>query len=401
MYEEQDNWRPQDDQWLNQRPPQRHHDNDYYRHHGHHGHHHKKKKSKWKKVLLITFVVLLLLLAAVAAGVYFLVFKQGFYGSSNYVKNQGYTVAEKLEQETYVDEEGNTQIVTEATLDESEEAAVVSEHKEALEKVMAQMATPTGTFDILLIGVDRRDSSWNGNSDVMMLATVNHDKKTIYMTSFLRDLYANIPGVGVRKLNASCAYGGAELCVETIEQNYGVEIDNYAMVDFNAMADIVDALGGIDLEVSAEEANLANQYAAGMIAASPSPYYGEDLPIVDGVVHMDGYHAVGYARNRYTGNTYDFGRTERQRKVLGAIFEKAKSGGIGSLTSAAQSVLPYITHNISELELLKLISQVTGWLEYDIVEQHIPYDGEYYSQNEILIPTDMAGTIQKLRETIY
>ena len=394
---EPENRIPEEEYWLNQRKP----DNRMNEEHHHHGgRHHHKRKSGWKKVLAIVLVVILLVLAAAAAGAYFY-FKTGLYGKSNYVKNTGYTVAESIEQETYVDEEGKIQVMTEATLDQKEENDVVAKHEEALKNLKDQIAKPTGTYNLLLIGVDRRDTSWSGNSDVMMLVTVNHDKKTIYMTSFLRDLYANIPEVGVRKLNASCAYGGAPLCVATIKQNYGVEIDNYAMVDFNAMADIVDALGGVDLEVSAEEAVFANNTAAGMIAASGKAYAWQDVDPAGGMVHMDGYHAVGYARNRYTGNTYDFGRTERQRKVLFAIFEKAKSGGLGSLSKAAESVLPYVTHDIDEVTLLKLISQVPSWLDYDVEQQHIPYDGEYYSQNEILIPTDMGATIAKLRETIY
>lgn len=356
-------------------------------------------KKRWKRVLAIVLIVVVLVVAAAGAGAYFY-FKTGLYGKSNYVKNNGYTVAEPVEQETYVDEDGKTQVVTEATLDQKEEEDVVAKHEEALSKLKDQIAAPTGTYNLLLIGVDRRDTSWSGNSDVMMLITVNHDKKTIYMTSFLRDLYANIPEVGVRKLNASCAYGGAPLCVETIKQNYGVEIDNYAMVDFNAMIDIVDALGGVDVEITEEEAEVSNGYIRSMAEANGESYE-EHLFTSTGLVHMDGYQAVGFARNRYTGNTYDFGRTERQRKVLFAIFEKAKSGGLGSLTKAADSVLPYVTHDIDEVTLLKLISQVPSWLDYDVEQLHIPYDGEYYSQNEILIPTDLEATIQKLRETIY
>src|SRR5699024_3112848 len=94
----------------------------------------------------------------------------------------------------------------------------------------AETEKDEGIYDLLLIGVDRRDDSWYGNSDVMILLTVNHDRQTVYMTSFLRDLAADIPGIGVRKLNAACANGGAKLLVETLEENYQVSVDNYAMV---------------------------------------------------------------------------------------------------------------------------------------------------------------------------
>lgn len=344
----------------------------------------KKKKSPLKIVLII--IAVLLLLAVVLVGAGYAVFKAGFYGKSNYVKNEGYTInRDAVEEETNLDA---------AVADE-----VVAKQQEALKNLAGDMEKAEGTYNILLIGVDRRDSSWYGNSDVMMLITINNERKTIYMTSFLRDLYANIPEVGVRKLNASCAYGGAELCVETIKQNYGVQIDNYAMVDFDAMIDIIDALDGIDLELTAEEVEVANGYVQGM-CAEKGVSFEEHRLYGSGMMHLDGYQALAFARNRYTGNTYDFGRTERQRKVLNAIFEKAKSGSLGSLTSAAQSVLPYVTHDIPETKVLQMISKLPGWLGYKIEEQHIPYDNMYHSENEILIP-DMEATISKLLQTIY
>lgn len=358
-----------------------------------------RRKNSWKKNLLIVILAVVVLVLALGVGAYAF-FKNGYYDKSNYVKNTGYTVNKNIQRETYVDEEGNTQTETEVTLDKEMESEMVSKHAKVLEKLADEINRPTGTYNLLLIGVDRRDTSWSGNSDVMMLLTLNHDKKTIYMTSFLRDLYADIPEVGVRKLNASCAYGGAELCVETIRSNYGVEIDNYAMVDFYAMIDIVDALGGIDLEVSEDEVRVANGYILDMCNSRKVDYGPHEL-VGSGMLHLDGYQAVGYARNRYTGNTYDFGRTERQRKVLIAIFDKVKNGSISSLNDAAQSVLPYVTHDIDESTVLSLIAEIPKCLSYEIVEQHIPYDNMYHSEKEILIPNDMEETITKLRETIY
>lgn len=157
-----------------------------------------------EKIVLIILGAVLVLALAAAVGAYY-VFKMGFYGRSNYVKNSGYTVAESIQKETYVDEDGKVQTVEEATLDKEKD--VISEHGRASSNLKSVIEQPTGTYNLLLIGVDRRDTLWSGNSDVMMLITVNHDRKTIYMTSFLRNLYVNIPEVGVRKLNASCAYG--------------------------------------------------------------------------------------------------------------------------------------------------------------------------------------------------
>ena len=104
-----------------------------------------------------------------------------------------------------------------------------------------------GTYNLLLLGVDRREDDWYGNADAIILVTVNYDVQKIFLTSFMRDLYAEIPDYGVRKLNAAHAIGGGPLIVETLENTYGVTIDNYARVDFHSMTDIIDALGGVDM----------------------------------------------------------------------------------------------------------------------------------------------------------
>lgn len=345
-----------------------------------------KRRSPFK-IALVTVAVLVIVAFGLVGSAY-AVFKTGFYGKSNYVKGDGYII-----NKTAMEDE------TEATLDDAQAADVVAEHEKALKNLAGEIDKANETYNILLIGVDRRDKSWNGNSDVMMLVTINNDRKTIYMTSFLRDLYANIPEVGVRKLNASCAYGGAELCVETIRSNYGVDIDNYAMVDFDAMIDIIDALDGVDVELTAEEVEVANGYVKTMCEEKNENYENHILS-GSGMLHLDGYQALAFSRNRYTGNKNDFGRTERQRKVLMAIFEKAKNGNLGSLSSAAQNVLPYVTHDIPETTVLKLISQLPTWMTYKTEQQYIPYDNMYHIENEILIP-DMEATISKLLKTIY
>ena len=260
----------------------------------------------------------------------------------------------------------------------------------------------TGTeepYDLLLIGVDRRDESWYGNSDVMVLVTVNPGQEKLYLTSFLRDLYAEIPGVGVSKLNAACASGGPELCVETIESCYEVEIDNYAMVDFNNMIGIVDAFGGIDLELTEDEAEVANGYIRTMCEANQEPY---DLHQIQGsgMLHLDGYQTVGYARNRYSGSGSDFGRTKRQRKILNGILEQMRSLDVASAASIGRQVLSYLEHDISQTKMLWLISQLPEWMKYELEDQSIPYEGMYHSENELLIP-DMEATIEKLHNTIY
>lgn len=401
----------------------------------------KNGKGKKKKIIGIVCLVLVVLFAGTLVSAYSM-FKTRFYDKSNYVKRGTYVAAAYTEKNANEGEKDtaefsaktsgtsahstaaaqqihaesyNAKVVTTSSRQpETEERSAntssqarqgtssqkTTEEENALTKLAKQVFSKKDTYNILLLGVDRRDESWNGNSDVVLLVTVNKEKKTVYLTSFLRDLYADIPGIGVRKLNAACANGGPELTVETLEENYHVEIDNYAMVDFNAMIDVVDALGGVDLEIDEDERVTANDYITCMCednGVKPDRYYIKKA----GLVHLNGYQAVGYARNRYTGKGSDFGRTQRQRNVLTAIADKAKNGDFASLSDTIESVMPYITHDITEFEMIGLLMQVGTWLDYDIQEQHIPYDGEYTSQDEILVPTDMDATIEKLTSILY
>ncbi len=424
----------------------------------------KNGKGSKRKIVGIICLVLVVLFAGTLVSAYS-IFKVRFYDKSNYVKRGTYTASSLTERKGVEGEKNRSEITTQvstikadvstasvekedasasaaekahtvtaeradtsdtATLTvhqrhqvetgmpetESEEKTAApgtastvqktteSEESNMLVKMAQQFFSKKDTYNILLLGVDRRDESWNGNSDVVLLVTVNKEKKTVYLTSFLRDLYADIPGVGVRKLNAACANGGPELTVQTLEENYHVEIDNYAMVDFNAMIDVVDALGGVDLEIDEDERVTANDYITCMCednGVDPKPYYIKKA----GLVHLNGYQAVGYARNRYTGKGSDFGRTQRQRNVLTAIAEKAQDGDFASLSDTIENVMPYITHDITEFQMIGLMMQIGSWLDYDIQQQHIPYDGEYTSQDEILVPNDMNATVEKLTSILY
>ncbi len=247
-------------------------------------------------------------------------------------------------------------------------------------------------YNILLIGSDRRDESWNGNSDVMMLITVNDDTQRIIMTSFMRDLYADIPGYGIHKLNYAYAAGGASTLVATLEDNYDIEIDNYAAVDFDSMAEIIDLVGGVDMELSDAEVDVLNSYLDMMGQTDQSLYSG-------GYYHLSGYQAVAYMRIRYVGNA-DYERTERQRSVLTEIFMGLQDMDAAELTDLAQEALAMTDHDISPLEMLSLLPSITNAINYTLVENRIPYDGLYSSQDEMLV-ADFPATIERLHETLY
>ncbi|MBR0086622.1 MAG: LCP family protein [Lachnospiraceae bacterium] len=238
-------------------------------------------------------------------------------------------------------------------------------------------------YNVLLVGVDRRQPNWNGNSDSMILISINNDKGKITMTSFMRDTYTNIPGLGWWKMNHAWAVGGAGLCIATVESNFLIHVNNYASVDFNGLTGLIDAIGGVDVMLQPDEA-----------AHIGLPIGGAQ------VVHLDGTHALRHARNRSTGNSYDYGRTQRQRDILMAIYNKIKSGGLGSVANAANAILPYVTHNIDGGTMASLIASAPSMLNWPITQLRVPFDGMYYSQNQNLVP-DFQATIGRLWSVIY
>ncbi len=281
--------------------------------------------------------------------------------------------------------------------------------QEAVTEVAQESATEAesestelhGTYNLLLVGLDvRADANWNGNSDSMILVTVNHDVDKIFLTSFMRDMYAEIPGVGGRKLNNAYAVGGADLLEETLKDNFGVKIDNYCSATFGEAAKIIDLLGGVDLELSDAEIAVADGYLEEVCAS-----YGEgQTPDGNrfagaGMQHLNGIQTVAYARIRYVGNN-DYERTERQRRVLKALRESVDFTQIGEVTDFIKQVLEITENDIGTLDLLAMLAILPQARGYEIEEQRLPYDGLYHSSGEQLVP-DQPATNDRLLGTIY
>ena len=248
------------------------------------------------------------------------------------------------------------------------------------------------SYYLLLIGTDHRDDSWNGNSDVMILVTINQDSEEIILTSFMRDLYADIPGYGVHKLNYAFAVGGGDVLVQTLEDNYRLQIDNYAIVDFMDMANIVDLLGGVEITLSDEECVNLNSNLAQLGVPEENYIY------TGGTYLLDGYQAVAYMRIRYVGNS-DYQRTQRQRDVLKEIFASLKERNTAELLTISAEIIAQIEHNIQPVEMIKLTAMLPQFTKYELSEERIPYDDLYYSQDEMLVP-DFEATIARLHETL-
>lgn len=339
-----------------------------------------KKRRSVGMVILVVFLILLIVLGAAAAAIY-CVWKS-YYGRSNYVSDNEFEIYQEIPKD---DEEEAGEGTQEETLDPDTA-------KELEAKIVSAVAGHTVqdedyVYNILLIGSDRRDSSWYGNSDSMILASVNTKAKKIYLTSFMRDLYAVIPGFGAQKLNAAYAHGAGPLLVQTIEENFKIDIDNWASVDFGSMETIINSIGGVDLELYQEEADYVN-------AGNPG-----EPQLSAGMMHLNGKQAVAFARIRYVGK-YDYERTSRQRRVLEQMVQKLRGLSLTRLNQFVTDVLPLVTHNVSETELVAKIASLPEWLGYEIVQDRVPYDGLYSYLGEQLVP-DYDATIARLKETIY
>lgn len=233
-----------------------------------------------------------------------------------------------------------------------------------------------GVINILLIGNDSRQNGEDGRSDAMILLSINDKTKKIYMTSILRDIYVDIPGHDGNRLNAAYAYGGAELLMETVEQNFDIDVNRYVQVNFEAFASLVDAVGGVELELSTEELEYVNGYLVeyNMLTQRPegTDYVNTSMP---GKVHLNGAQALAYSRIRYIGT--DFGRTQRQRKVLEAVIGRlpvALTKGPGQLVNG---ILPNLTTNLRRNECFWLSFQAGKLALYDIEQGMIPVEGSY------------------------
>lgn len=356
----------------------------------------KKRTSKKTKILVTILCAVLLLVLALVAVVYTVT--HTFYKSSNYTSDE-----EAMKDYTNTEDE-----VDEIAPEDAQGEVLTEEQQQELDKKLLEFSesepiTNDGdVYNVLLVGVDRRDKSWAGNSDSMILMSLNYKKEQISMISLMRDTYVDIPGIGMRKLNAAHANGAGPLLLETVTQNYKIQVDRYVSVDFDSMIDIIDKVGGIELTLSKEEVRVANNYIkemCGLRNLQPTNYFF----IQEGTKTCSGIQAVAYARIRYVGNA-DYQRTERQRTVLTKVMEKLKNMSLPELYSFAESVLPLVTHNIPEDEMWSLLAKSPSLFQYDLVKDRIPYDNMYkviYVKKQDMLVPDWESTIKKLKDTLY
>lgn len=243
---------------------------------------------------------------------------------------------------------------------------------------------------ILLIGQDRREGEGRARSDSMILCTFNKKTKQLTMTSFLRDLYVQIPGYNSNRINAAYAAGGMSLLDKTLAQNFGLYIDGNVEVDFNQFAGIVDLLGGVEMELRQDEADFINEETGSSLS--------------QGVYRLSGDQALAYSRIRKLDADGDFSRTNRQRKIMSALVEAYRDSNLTTLLSLMNQILPMITTDMSKLQILGYALELFPVLSgAEIVSQRVPADGTYSNQmidGMAVLVADMDAARQMLEQTL-
>lgn len=267
-------------------------------------------------------------------------------------------------------------------------------------------------LNVMLFGEDNHGEDEHGRSDTMIMLSIDNRHKKLKLTSFQRDTYVYIPDYGYNKINSSYTYGGAKLSIQTIEANFGIKIDRYAVVDFDSFIEIIDTLGGIDMELTQDEIDYINyQMYKNNQASTPTTI--TDAP---GTVHLTGQQALWYARNRglsigEDGNEIgidgdDWDRTSRQRKLLETVFESMKGADLAQIVSIVSSIGPLVTTNLKKDEITALVTRSLTYLQYDVEQYYIPEEGLWcYDDNtsagSVIRIADMEAQRYAFAEFIY
>ena len=366
-----------------------------------------KRASTCKKVLFriaIALMALVGVLCIVVGG-----FALHLLNKVNYVPDEPYDPNATLspdmtEPEDTLPSDPNTE--PPSLSDEQKQEALVYDSFQSIGEIPVR-GNEEGIRNILLLGID--GNSYVGRSDTMIVLSINDNTKTIKMVSLLRDGWVPIPGrdrdkdgkYDVEKLNASYAFGRFALLRKTIRENYRLDIDEFVGVNFKVLPILIDKMGGIDMELTAKEmtqiptATSKEEYAS----IGFSPLTGDP-----GVYHLSGFQALQYMRIRKIDSEYK--RTERQRKVLAHLIEKAKTMNYFELVDVISTALSHVSTNMTSGEFLGFASNAMKYTSYSIKnDQQMPQKGlcevYYIGRSSGIRSKDPVACVNKLHEYIY
>lgn len=333
----------------------------------------KPKKKKWPLAGKILAGLAVILLFFVGAGAYYI----------NFVLDHATIVeAEKESSPIPVEQETFDQ-------DEKQEGAVEMDPEEVLWGKLSKLARKEeDVVNILLVGEEDlgEEEYGRGRTDCMIIATISKKENALKLTSLMRDMYVQIPGFSDNKLNAAYKNGGIALLEKTIELNFGVTVDGYVLVDFDAFENVIDALGGVEIKLSKIEADYLNKrnYISRKKYRNVKP--GKQI--------LNGNQARGYARIRFVrtanGLTDDWGRNYRQRKVLNAVFQEYKSKNPVELVALLPDILSLVTTDLTKKDMLGYIGTILTINADKLETMSVPVQGSftmpYINGMSVLLP---------------
>ena len=270
---------------------------------------------------------------------------------------------------------------------------------EMSESLEASIAKVNELRHILLLGIDARPGQTTGRTDTMIILTVDTDNQKIKLMSLMRDIIVAIPGHENNRLNAAYVFGGADLLLQTIENNFGIQIDHYVGVNFSMLADLIDQIGGLTLTVESE-------YYMDRINAvikEDNKVLGIDendgLLTEPGEQLMTGKQAQAYARYRYGTSDGDFGRTARQREVITKIFYKLVDMSMVELSALAMANIDNVVTNLTLQDIMLLAPAMLSLKDAEFEELRIPVDNGYQFQTvrgmSVIVP-DRTKTMEAI-----
>lgn len=330
----------------------------------------EKNNNERNGITLVGLLLVTVGIVMIAASV----FLESMLGKINRVEPEEILSAEQIQvilmQTDPVEPTEKELCVTEPVAEATECADAQTEQNESETETTPPTEKPTevsavpeepesAVINILLVGQDRRIYQSRQRSDAMILCTVNMQKKTVTLTSFLRDTYVKLPGnYGMNKLNAAYPIGGFPMLDRCLKENFGVNVDHNIEVDFSGFKAVIDAMGGIDIELTEKEAEIVE---------------GDQ---VVGMNHLDGGQTLMYVRIRKIDD--DFERTNRQRKVLTILFDKLRNMNFLELLILSNDLLPMITTDMTDDQILEYMLRFAPILsELEIITQSVPDRSEF------------------------
>lgn len=273
-----------------------------------------------------------------------------------------------------------------------------------------QATQMTGYTTYALFGLDHRSKNEKlntENSDTIIIASINNDTKAVKLVSVYRDTLLNVKDDTYSKANAAYALGGPAQAVNMLNTNLDLNITDYVSIDFDALVTVIDCLGGLDIPLSYAEIVHMNNYCVETAEETGKSYTPVELPepkpedqeAIVGTYHLNGVQATSYCRIRYTASL-DMGRTERQRRVIQMIVDKAKKAGLSTIFDIMDQVFPMVKTSVSKTEILKLIPAMIGYCIDETTG--FPQDYKFATvKGSVIVPTTLDSNVLKLHQFLY